>query len=616
MFKRIAQSIFLPFIFWIIAFGILKSFFLLHHYASYSNSPFSSVLAVFTEALRLDIASATYFMCIPVVALLVQFVTKKQFFSQFALIYHGALIGISTLINTLDIELYKHWQTKLNVKVLLYFNHPESVLKANDPATLFFLTFLFLFVSLILFQLYRNKFHKEYTNVPFNWKKWVVSALLLVSMSIIGIRGGLQEIPVNQSDAYFSSNPTLNYAGVNSIWNVGNSIFQNKKYINTNRYRSMDEAQALEFTNELFQEEQDSTTQLWEGTPNFVYIAFEGINANCIEDYSSKYARMPEFSKIAKEGYLFKNMYSSGQRTDQGLVAILSGFPAMPLNTISAQPEKYAKLPSLALELQKLGYNCNFYCSSEPEFGSFKSYLVHNNFSPIIDIHDFPAKEVTQKLGAPDEFLFNKFNSEMQQVEEPFFSLMLTTTSHEPFDMPFNDNVSDATSKYLNTVSYTDSVFGNWWKEVQQMPWYANTIFIITSDHAHPQPGNYWYSDQERYHIPFLILGEPLKPIYKGAINDVLCNQTDIPATILAQQGIDYDAFKWSKNFMNPYQDPFSFFIFIDGFTYRTPDYICAWEYRYKKVQEMEVSNPKDSTECLTIGKAYMQQVFQEYLDY
>ena len=50
---------------------------------------------------------------------------------------------------------------------------------------------------------------------------------------------------------------------------------------------------------------------------------------------------------LSKEGVLFTNFYANSFRTDRGLVAILSGYPAQPTTSIMKYPRKTQSIPPL-----------------------------------------------------------------------------------------------------------------------------------------------------------------------------------------------------------------------------------------------------------------------------
>lgn len=448
-----------------------------------------------------------------------------------------------------------------------------------------------------------------------NWTSLIVFTLLSAFLIIVGIRGGLQQIPINQSVAYYSKNNTLNVAGVNPLWNFMNVLVQNKKYLNVNPYLKLDIDLADKYVEDLFFIEKDTTIQLFEiEKPNFVFLILEGVNANVFKTFGNQENISPFMDSLFQESYLFTNMYSSGFRSDQGLVALLGGFPPAPVSSIASQPEKFMQLPSFIEKLHEVNYSSSFFTGVEPEFGNLKSYLVSNGFLKLIDIKDFPSQQRTQNLGVPDEFLFQKFTEEMKAPKEPFFSMVFTSTTHEPYDMPFNKNISDERQKYLNTVSYLDSVLVKSIHEWKKRDWYKNTIFILTSDHAHLHPGQYDVDVNARYHIPFAIFGEALKQEFVGKQNLNIYSQVDIPKSILAQLNLSNEDFVWSKNMMNPYSKPFAFYTFVEGYVLKTDQCNNGWEYRYDKpVQFVETD---DSTFCQQQGQAFLQKLYDIYLAY
>ncbi|MGB1248105.1 MAG: LTA synthase family protein, partial [Chitinophagales bacterium] len=533
--------------------------------------------------------------------------------------YHYFMIVIVALLYAIDANLYySSWGTKINVKAFLFLNTPEMVVGAVDYKYRLILLALFVVQAFIGIYFYRKKIVSTYHSIDFSPLKIIPIFLILSGLIFIGIRGGLQEIPVNQGHVYYSHNPTLNTAAVNSLWNLGNTVFQNQQ-LNVNTYQKLDEEYAQSLVDDLYYVEKDTTISLFTlEKPNIVFITLEGVNANVLPYYGAEENHAPTMQTlIENHALLFPNFYSSGYRTDQGLAALMSGFPAQPLTTISAQPEKYAKLPSFPHDLQTMGYDCHFYFGGEAEFGSFKSFLMYSGFDPIIDFEDYPQEQLTQKLGAPDEFLFQKVDELLDTPSEPFYAHIMTQTTHEPYDMPFNEGVYDDRDRYLNTVTYTDSVLGDYLEKVMKKSWYENTIFILTCDHAHPLPGNYWYSDPNRFHIPFMLFGEPLKNEFIATQNTLFCSQTDIPATILKQLGQDNtSAYKWSKDMMNPYSKEFAFFVYVNGYIMQTPTSLNGWEYNYDVGVAESYHAAGDSILRLHQGQSYMQQMFQSYLDF
>ena len=167
--------------------------------------------------------------------------------------------------------------------------------------------------------------------------------------------------------------------------------------------------------------------------------------------------------EFAKEGILFSNFYANSFRTDRGLASIISGYPGQPSTSIMKYPEKTDKLPSIPRSLKNAGYNLEYYYGGDADFTNMRSYLVSSGIGKIICDKDFPLSERTGKWGAQDHVLFQRLLKDMKEEkqQEPFLKLVQTSSSHEPFEVPFH-RLDD---KVLNAFAYADSCVGDFIKQ-------------------------------------------------------------------------------------------------------------------------------------------------------
>ncbi|MCX5783966.1 MAG: sulfatase-like hydrolase/transferase, partial [Elusimicrobia bacterium] len=108
------------------------------------------------------------------------------------------------------------------------------------------------------------------------------------------------------------------------------------------------------------------------------------------------------------------------------------------------------------------------------------------------------------------------------------FAAMLTRTNHGPFTTPdYLKNTDTNLPKELRTQKYSDYALGKFFKEAVKAPFFKNTVFIITSDHAPSYPD----FDKKRFHIPLLLYSPLIKTPKKDAR---LISQLDLAPTIIA----------------------------------------------------------------------------------
>ena len=121
-----------------------------------------------------------------------------------------------------------------------------------------------------------------------------------------------------------------------------------------------------------------------------------------------------QMDSLAKEGVLFTNFYANSFRTDRGLVAILSGYPAQPTTSIMKYPRKTQNLPAIAGSLRDAGYRTKYYYGGDADFTNMRSYLMSSGFENIISDQDFPVSERLSKWGAHDHLVFNRLLEDMK----------------------------------------------------------------------------------------------------------------------------------------------------------------------------------------------------------
>ena len=195
----------------------------------------------------------------------------------------------------------------------------------------------------------------------------------------------------------------------------------------------------------------------------------------------------------------------------------------------------------------------------------------------------------------------------------------MTSTNHEPFDAKVDKifNSNESSDNYKNTVHYTDKCISDYLRKAKAQAWYSNTLFIITSDHAHSMPLQRGYNEPERHRIPLLFFGDVVKQEFKGKTINKFGTQTDFPAMLLSQLNIDHNNFLRSLNLFNYFSPEFAFYTFDNGFGIITPQQTLVYDHNSGKVtfskNKMQV---KDDSLLLNKGKALLQVVFEEYIGF
>ena len=228
-------------------------------------------------------------------------------------------------------------------------------------------------------------------------------------------------------------------------------------------------------------------------------------------------------------------------------------------------PAKSMHLPQLGKSLVDAGYTSHFYYGGDEDFTNMRSYLIDGGFDERVSDKDFSVQERWSKWGVPDHIVFDRATREIvqryaSQQGERYLDVILTLSSHEPFDVPTTNQYGHL---YLNSVAYTDSCLGAFVDALKQTNQWGNTIVLLSSDHGYPYPEGITRDNPMRYRIPMAIIGGAVKR--PGEIR-TLCSQIDLIPTVLNEMGLDASAYKFSKNVLDTTLLEFAFYSFNDGF--------------------------------------------------
>ncbi|MEI6750171.1 MAG: LTA synthase family protein [Bacteroidales bacterium] len=618
--KQILPALGKQFIFWLLFFAFERTLFLVFNSGMLAAESISitEIPGAYWYSLHLDLAMACYILFIPFVFLLVQSVYSPNWFNYFNIIYTAIILVAYSLITTAELGIYSEWKTKLPYKAILYLKHPSELFNSTTTGNFLLLLLLLAGQIVLAYYVYRKFFFTTIAHLKRNFIFTAIFLILTPGLFVLCMRGGFQQIPINQSESFYSKHNILNHASVNSGFNLIISIKENLSNFDKNPFAIYPQAEARETIRKIYKVPVDTTIHiLTTDRPNIVLLIMESWSADLIQSLGGEKGITPNFRELEKGGILFTSAISSGSRSEQGMASIFGGFPAFPFSSITVQPDKSIKLPSMVRKLSKLGYSTSFYFGGQLIYGNIKGYIMSNGFNKIREIYDFGDDVIRGKLGVHDEFVLSRQLAELRNDKQPFFSGLYTLSSHSPYDEPMKEVLHWGKNerRFINAAYYTDKCLGEYFKKARNEPWYKNTLFIIVADHGHNSYRN-WDPNSPDYHrIPLLFYGDAIKPEFRGTQISRMAAHTDIPATLLAQLGQNYSDYDWSRNLMNPYSPNFNYFAMDNGVGWIRPSGYFAYDFTTSTYYQNTIPAVEQDS-IIKEGKTYLQCVFQEYMDY
>lgn len=591
---------------------------------------FTELPAVIWHGLPLDLSMAGYLSVIPGFLSIAVVWLKRDLVKPIMNIYFIIASLFITCSFLLNASLYPYWKYPLDSTPLFYFftSPADAIASVSIWQVILSIVILIVLTVGVWFTLrMRGEKRQQYSRYSYGYGgfgsgkrnrfddfdrhrgRTSIILLLLTGLLFLPIRGGITVSTMNTGQAYFSQNAYLNHSAVNPLFSLFESITHQEDF--ASQYRFMKDKEADKIFATMTSTSDENTYPLLneatfkKGTPDILIVIMESF-ANDIMPSMGSYKDVAVcLDSIAQQSILFTRFYANSFRTDRGMVSILSGYPAQTTTSIMRYPRKTSQLPSIARNLVKYkNYKTTYYYGGDADYCNMRSYLVSQGYQHIISDANFPIEDKISKWGVPDHILAARMMKDIkaqQNEKRPMLRILQTSSSHEPFEVPYH-RLKD---KRLNAFAYTDSVMGAIVREYRKLPRWKNTLIVFVPDHVGGYKENLNDHDRSRYQIPLILAGGAIsRPMKVGIIG----SQHDIAATLLGQLGVEHREFTFSKNMMSDATPKFAFFAVNDAFGIVSEENSLIYDNRAKRI----VYDKGEKGFNLKRGQAYLQKLYDD----
>lgn len=591
---------------------------------------FTELPAVIWHGLPLDLSMAGYLSVIPGFLSIAVVWLKRDLVKPIMNIYFIIASLFITCSFLLNASLYPYWKYPLDSTPLFYFftSPADAIASVSIWQVILSIVILIVLTVGVWFTLrMRGEKRQQYSRYSYGYGgfgsgkrnrfddfdrhrgRTSLVLLLLTGLLFLPIRGGITVSTMNTGQAYYSQNAYLNHSAVNPLFSLLESITHQEDF--ASQYRFMKDKEADKIFATMTSTSDENTYPLLneatfkKGTPDILIVIMESFASDIMPSMGSYKDVAVCLDSIAQQSILFTRFYANSFRTDRGMVSILSGYPAQPTTSIMRYPRKTSQLPSIARNLAKYkNYKTTYYYGGDADFCNMRSYLVSQGYQHIISDANFPIEDKLSKWGVPDHILAAKMMEDIkaqQNEKRPMLRILQTSSSHEPFEVPYH-RLKD---KRLNAFAYTDSVMGAIVREYRKLPRWKNTLIVFVPDHVGGYKEQLNDHDRSRYQIPLILAGGAIsRPMKVGIIG----SQHDIAATLLGQLGVEHREFTFSKNMMSDATPKFAFFAVNDAFGIVSEENSLIYDNRAKRI----VYDKGEKGFNLKRGQAYLQKLYDD----
>lgn len=519
-------------------------FFLLNR-GGFPDPPFSAFLG----GLRFDVSAIAWLFLPWTVSMLIRPASKGWWNTTQIALFHLS-ITICFFLNCADLEYYKFTLKRSTADLFGIAGGGDDLAHLAPVFVKDYWYIVLIFLASIAVA------HLGYRTALRSWpdaaaKPWWGWRLGLVVITTLCSRGGLQYMPLAVLDASAYAPPAYMPLVLNTPFTVMTSV--GKPTIDERIFMPQEEADRLWPVKHRY-----GQTKPVPGSPNVAVIILESFSAT----YSSllnggREGYMPFLDSLMAHGLYYKHAHANGRRSIDGLPAIVASMPKMMEEAFITSPYADAPFTSLPNVLAAKGYGTSFYHGGHNGTMGFDAFTRSAGYQRYSGRDEYPYEGDNDGVwGIRDEPYLQFWANELSKEPQPFFSTLFTLSSHHPYKLPPADaeRFKGGVLTIHPTLKYADNALREFFNTASRMPWFKNTLFVITADHTADLQRN---GEQTGSAFDFWI---PLVYYMPGIITPAadarITQQTDILPTVLDLIGYDKPFFAFGSSTLRDERTP------------------------------------------------------------
>lgn len=538
----------------LLALSLSRSLLYLFNMQYFHHTTISEALFLFFYGMRFDWA-VTVVINLPQI-LYYCFPSKKIFSSfpqhLFDFVY-VATNAIAILLNFIDIFTFRFFGRHLSVNFAKMLSASDEISWGTIGQVLF--DYWFLLVIFILFILIINvvanntKLKEDEKQVIKRWQlRQVISLIIMLDFSVLAWSNELKAGEINMDLTLRFTNPQ----NVPILLNTPFCILSSSES-QTSSPQPIDETCSRFIHHDLSANRYiESDTLRSDSLPNnVVMIVMKGIGQEMTGYYnpSHRFRLTPFLDSLLSQSLTFDGR-SNSRRSSEALPALLASIPSLMDDDFCNSQYAQNDFDAFAQHLSNKGYNTVFMhggTNGVMGFDQFSHLAGFRNYFGRVEYDD--DEDYDGQWGIYDGPFLQYAAHTLNRIHEPFATCVYMLSSRYPYKVP-KDFVFPEESYFWTgfekTVYYTDCALREFFRTASQMPWFGNTLFVITSDfsnidHFQPKYSTIW----GMYAIPIAFYWP--QHILPNRCNE-FAQQIDLGPSILSASRVSDTLFSFGRN--------------------------------------------------------------------
>ncbi len=526
----------------------MRLYFALYNLELFAEFPLSLVLRTFLTGLRFDIASIFLINGVFILAWFLPLAWQAKRLYQLIFVWGYWLVNsIFIVCNVIDVELYHFTGKRMTFE---FANLSDDWGRQAPQLIVYYWQMAIVSALLILLfarSIYRSRWWDKTGKAPFRQsisatttspsrtlKKrrpllWVRSLWILglLTVYILGCRGGWQLRPLQPIYAFSLENDRLGTLALNSTFTLIHSLHQES--LSEIRYFPASEVVRI-LKNERHRAEPSSSAGTNSASPktgtgaevapsaamrlptptqpiNVVIIIMESFGLEYLGD-EQHVTYMPFLKELTQQCLFLKNHFANGRRSIEALPSILAGIPALMSEPLMTSRYQTNTVNGLGQILKDHGYSTAFMHGGKNGTMLFDTYSRRMGYQKYYGLNEYPhaQRDFDGNWGIYDEPFFVFSAQEMGRLPKPFHAVLFSLTSHQPYLVPkkYKNKFPRGTLEVHESLGYADFSLRQFFLEAKKQDWYENTLFVITADHTQKSERPEFRDTLGQYRVPLL----------------------------------------------------------------------------------------------------------------
>lgn len=566
-----------------ILFSICRLGFFFYNRSFFQEVDFPALMRLMAGGLVFDLATVLYVNLLYIVLLILPFNYRFHRYFKTGIKYLFFITnGIAIAANVIDFIYYRFTLRRTTADVFSQFSNETNM---GGLWLKFFVDYWYAAVFLVLLVVIMIYLYNRVSYVGPQLKSrrsyyisGVLAVPLIVYLMIGGMRGGFRHStrPITLSNAgEYVKNPKHISIVLNTPFAIMRTVGKTKvKKVN---YFAPDELGSI-YSPVHHPGDTGKFVPL-----NVVVIILESFSREFVGFYNHEKNNgtytgyTPFLDSLLQHSLTFEYTFANGRKSIDGLPSVVSSIPSIGVPYFLS-PYSGNEINSLASLLKKKGYHSSFFHGAPNGSMGFEAFMNIAGVDQYYGMDEYNNDSHFDGLwGIWDEKFLQFYARKLNTFKEPFFSSFFSLSSHHPFRIPdeYDGKFKGGPLVIHKCIQYTDYSLRRFFQSISGMPWYQNTLFVITADHTSsemefPETKTSW-----GFHSVPLLFFKPDHSL--RGVRPAIAQQIDVLPSVLGYLRYDEPFVAFGRNVFSDSTEPFAFYYKDENYQLCQGDYLLQF---------------------------------------